>query len=63
VQSKATGLYAGHVENRFSHVFSGHLHAPYVVPHGRMTCYILGQHGATVIDVGANGIETQAITI
>jgi len=63
VQSKATGLYAGHVQDRFSHVFSGHLHVPYVVPHGRMTCHILGQNGATVIDVGANGTEMRTIAI
>ena len=63
VQSKAPGLYTGHVQDRFSHVFSGHLHVPYVVPHGRMTCHILGHQGVTVIDVGLKGVELQLIAI
>jgi predicted phosphodiesterase len=57
VQSKAPGLYAGHIQNRFSHVFTGHLHVPYVIPHDRMTCHILGQWGATLVEVGAKGCE------
>ena len=57
VQSKAPGLYAGHIQNRFSHVFTGHLHVPYVIPHDRMTCHILGQHGTTLVDIGAKGCE------
>ena len=62
VQSKASGLYAGHIQHRFSHVFTGHLHVPYVIPHDRMTCHILGQWGAILVDIGAKGATVNALS-
>jgi calcineurin-like phosphoesterase family protein len=61
VQSKAPGLYEGHIRNRFSHVFSGHLGVPYVIPHDRLTCHILGQWGTALVDVGAKGASVNAL--
>ena len=61
VLSKAPGLYAGHIQNRFSHIFTGHLHVPYAIPHDRMTCHILGQHSATLVDVGVKGCEVSRL--